>query len=365
MGERLRILFVTRKFPPSVGGMERLSYQLITHLRTRADVRAITWGRSQRLLPWFLFRALIQGLVQAREVDLLHAGDPLVAPVVWLLGRLYHLPTVVNVHGLDLTFNFPGYQALMPRLLRHFTRVVCISEATYAEALTRGLAPERCQIIHPGVDLPDQLPERSLSRAYIESRLEISLNQQQVWLTVGRLVARKGVVWFCEQVLPQLRDAADFVYLIVGDGPEAVRVRALIARPELTGRVFWLGRVSDAELHQLYTGADAFIMPNIPQPHDREGFGLVAIEAAMHQLPVIAARLEGIQDAVIEGKTGYLLSPAAAPAWADFLRRCLAEPQLLESLRSGAQAAVVERFGWDHMAQRYLALFHEALQERN
>jgi glycosyltransferase involved in cell wall biosynthesis len=364
MGERLRILFVTRKFPPSVGGMERLSYQLITHLRTRADVRAITWGCSQRLLPWFLFRALLQGLAQARDVDLLHAGDPLVAPVVWLLGRLYHLPTVVNVHGLDLTFNFTGYQAFMPWLLHHFTRVVCISEATYAEALARGLAPERCRIIHPGADLPDQLPDRSLSRAFIASRLDVPLNQKQVWLTVGRLVPRKGVVWFCEQVLPRLRDATDFVYLIVGDGPEAARVREMVARPDLAGRVFWLGRVSDAELHQLYTGADAFIMPNIPQPHDREGFGLVAIEAAMHHLPVIAARLEGIQDAVIEGKTGYLLPPAEALAWADFLRRCLAEPQRLESLRAGAQAAVVERFGWDRMAQRYLDLYREIVQER-
>jgi len=363
MGERLRILFVTRKFPPSVGGMERLSYQLITHLRTRADVRAITWGRSQRLLPWFLLRALIQGLVQARDVDLLHAGDPLVAPVVWLLGRLYHLPTVVNVHGLDLTFNFPGYQTFMPRVLRRFTRVVCISEATYVEALAHGLAPERCRIIHPGADLPDQLPDRSLSRAFIASCLGIPLNQQQVWLTVGRLVPRKGVVWFCEQVLPLLRDATDFVYLILGDGPEAAHVRALIAKPELVGRVFWFGRVGDAELHQFYAGADAFIMPNIPQPHDREGFGLVAIEAAMHHLPVIAARLEGIQDAVIEGVTGYLLPAKDAQAWADFLRHCLAEPQRLESLRSGAQAAVVERFGWEQIAQHYLTLFHEALQE--
>jgi len=360
----MRVLYITRKYPPAVGGMQRLSFQLVGHLKRYTEVRAITWGRSQWLLPWFLFRALMQGLVQAREVDLLHAGDPLVAPVVWLLGRLYHLPTVVNVHGLDLTFNFPGYQAFMPRLLRRFTRVVCISEATYAEALARGLAPERCRMIHPGADLPDQLPERSLARAYIASRLGISLNQQQVWLTVGRLVPRKGAVWFCEQVLPRLREATDFVYLIVGDGPEAARVRDRVARPDLAGRVFWLGRVSDAELHQLYAGADAFIMPNIPQPHDREGFGLVAVEAAMHHLPVIAARLEGIQDAVIEGKTGYLLPPAEAPAWADFLRHCLAEPQRLESLRADARAAVVERFGWDRMAQRYLDLYREIVQER-
>jgi len=363
MSERLRILFITRKFPPSVGGMERLSYQLITHLRAHVDMRAITWGRSQCLLPWFLLRALIQGLVQARDVNLIHAGDPLVAPVVLILSRLYRLPTVVNVHGLDLTFNFPGYQVLMPRLLCRFTRVVCISQTTYIEALARGIAPERCRIIHPGVNIPETLLPRAEARFLIELLLGTSLKGKQIWLTVGRLVARKGVAWFCEQVLPHLRETGGFIYLIAGDGPEASRLRAIVNALGLKGCVYLLGRVSDADLSVLYTGADAFIMPNIPQPHDLEGFGLVAVESAAYGLPVIAARLDGIQDAVIEGASGYLLPPQDARAWVAFLRRCLAEPQMLEELRSRAQDAVRERFSWDKILGHYLTLFHEVLTE--
>ena len=363
MSKHLRILFVTRKFPPSVGGMERLSYQLITHLRVYADVRAITWGRSQCLLPWFLLRALTQGLVQARAVDLIHAGDPLVAPVVLILSRLYRLPTVVNVHGLDLTFNFPGYQALMPWFLRRFTRVVCISQTTYSEALARGITPERCRIIHPGVNIPETVLPRAEARSLIEALLSISLKGKQIWLTVGRLVARKGVAWFCEQVLPHLREPGGFVYLIAGDGPEAPRLRALVNALGLKGCVYLLGRVSDADLSVLYTGADAFIMPNIPQPHNPEGFGLVAVESAAYSLPVIAARLDGIQDAVIEGASGYLLPPQDACAWAAFLRRCLAEPRMLEELRSRARDATRERFGWDKILGHYLTLFHEVITE--
>lgn len=360
---RLKILLISRKFPPSVGGMQRLSYQLVTHLRAYADVHAITWGGSQRWLPWFLLRALVQGWRLARDVDVLHAGDPLVAPVVALLAALHRKPSVVNVHGLDLTFNFPGYQALMRRLLRRFTRVVCISQMAYEEALRRGLAAERCRIIHPGLDLPIALPEREATRAAIAARFGVTLAGRQVWLTVGRLVPRKGVVWFCDEVLPRLRDSAGWLYLVAGEGPEERRLRAVIGTRGLAGRVILLGRVSDTELTQLYTAADAFIMPNIPQPHDREGFGLVAIESAAHGTPVIAARLEGVQDAVIEGESGYFLPAQDAEAWVTFLRQCVSCPHLLEDLRLRAQRVVVERFIWDKIIARYLEVFREAVNE--
>lgn len=361
----MRVLFVSRKYPPSIGGMQRLSYQFVANVGAQAEICAITWGGSQRWLPWFLLYALIQGWRQAHKVDVLHAGDPLVAPVVALLAACYRKPSVVNVHGLDLTFNFPGYQFLMPRLLRRFTRVVCISQMTYDEALRRGLAPERCRIIYPGLEIPAALPPRKAARTYIARRFGVAVEGQRIWLTVGRLVPRKGVVWFCDKVLPRLQDTTGWLYLVAGEGPEEQRLRAVIATRGLTKRVILLGRVRDADLSHLYAAADAFIMPNIPQPHDCEGFGLVAIEAAAHGTPVLAARLEGIQDAVIEGESGYFLPAQDAEAWVTFLRRCLTSPQMLEDLRPRAPQAVAERFGWDITVQRYLEVFREAMDEAN
>lgn len=359
----MRILFVTRKYPPSIGGMQRLSYQLVMRLSAYADVHAITWGGSQRWLPWFLLYALVKGHQLARNVDILHAGDPLVAPVVALLAACYRKPAVVNVHGLDLIFSFPGYQTLMPHLLRRFTRIVCISRAVYDQAVQRGLTPERCRVIYPGLDPPASLPPREAARAFVAMRWGVSLTGRQLWLTVGRLVPRKGIVWFCDKVLPGLRHTDDWVYLVAGEGPEEQRIREVIAAHGLSRRIVLLGRISDKELTQLYAGADAFIMPNIPQPHDCEGFGLVAIEAAAHGTPVLAARLEGIQEAVIEGKSGYLLPARDARAWITFLRRCLVQPSLLEELRSIAPLAVAERFSWEKIALRYIEVFQEAANE--
>ncbi len=363
MSRRLRILFITRKYPPSVGGMERLSYHFVEKIRKYAEIYVIAWRGSQIGLLWFLMYALVRGLYLARKVDVLHAGDPLVGPVVWFLGRLYRIPIVVNVHGLDLVFNFPAYRLLISWLLPRFHRVVCISHAVYSKALEIGLEPEQCRVIHPGIDVPQKILERDLARRYIEIWLKNPIGDRQIWLTVGRLVPRKGVAWFCEHVLPRLQDTDGFIYLIVGTGPDVQRIQKIIRRFNLMNRVYLLGFVDDKYLSWFYSGADAFIMPNIAQKYDMEGFGMVALEAAAYGLPVIAARVDGIQDAVIEGESGYLLVPGDAEVWVNFLRNCLAYPSLLEDLRSRAQSVVCSRFEWNKIIDSYLNMYCETINK--
>lgn len=357
----VKVLFITRKYPPSIGGMQRLSYEIVKNISKHVDMHVIAWGRSQVWLPIFLLYSLIQGLIKARHMDILYAGDPVVAPIIFLLARLYKKPSIVNVHGLDLIFHFPGYQMLIPRLLRQFTRVICISQATYLEAMKRGLLPEQCRIVYPGIDIPQNTLPKTEARSYLEAKLGLPLSKHQVWLTVGRLVPRKGVAWFCEKVLPELQATGGFIYLIAGDGPESPKVRRLIRELGLTDYVYLLGSVDDSLLPFLYSGADAFIMPNIPRPYDQEGFGLVAIESAAHGLPVIAARLEGIQDAVIEGVSGYLLPPQDVESWVSFLRQCLIDPQVLEKPRLSAREAISARFGWSKICKHYLEIFNEII----
>lgn len=94
----------------------------------------------------------------------------------------------------------------------------------------------------------------------------------------------------------------------------------------LQKRVHLLGYLPESQLKTVYAAADVFVMPNLPVSGDVEGFGLVALEAATYALPVVAAALEGIQDAVVPERTGYLLSAGDAERWERLLQICLPIP---------------------------------------
>jgi phosphatidylinositol alpha-1,6-mannosyltransferase len=362
----MKVLFVTRKFPPSVGGMQRLSYQLITQMGRRVEVSAITWGRSQKLLPFFLPYALVKSICVGRHgVDLVHIGDPVIAPIGWVMKGLFRVPVVVTVHGLDVTFSMGLYQWLIPRLLRNFDRLVCISSSTYKACVERDIPAQKCDVIQPGVTVPPIMLPRDAAREWLERELGRDLRDVGVLLTVGRLVPRKGVTWFVESVLPRVLAAGVQVcYVIVGSGPDERHVRSLATHPHVGGRVHVLGQVSDDDLTRIYAAADLFVMPNLPTPGDMEGFGLVALEAAAHALPVLAADLEGIRDAVVPEHTGRLLQPGNADLWANGVLELLNCPTSLQEMARKARVMVEERFTWTRMADAYEVLFCEVLREQ-
>lgn len=361
----MKVLFVTRKHPPSVGGMERLSAHLIDEMRGRVEVRAVVWGGSQRLLPVFVPYALARSVcIALGGVDLVHVGDPVLAPIGWVLRGLFGVPIAVTVHGLDVTFPFWLYQRVVPRLLRRFDRLICISESAFEESVRRGIDADRCRIIHPGVALPC-VTDRPNARRWLGQRVDRDLQDVAVLLTVGRLVPRKGVAWFAEWVLPRLlAEGLRVCYVVVGTGSDEGRVRSLAADPRTAGGVRVLGKVPEDDLGRIYAAADLFVMPNLPVPGDMEGFGLVALEAAAHGLPALAADLEGVRDAVVAEKTGRLVRPGDVEAWVRGVSELLRAPDSLARTAELARVTVRERFTWGHMADAYKATFQELVEEQ-
>jgi len=354
----MRVLFLTRKHPPSVGGMQRVSYHLITEMKPRAEVIAVTWGGSQVFLPLFLPYALVKSVVVGRDVDLVHAGDAVMASVGWILGKLLNAPVVVTVHGLDITLPFKPYQWFIPRLLRDLDHVVCVSNSTLKACERRRIPPEKCTVIHNGVSVPAVTASQESARRQLSQILQRDIHGERVLLTVGRLVRRKGVHWFTERVLPRVLAAdPDVRYVVVGSGPMASDIRSVASHPSVSGKVHLLGRVSDHDLDHLYAAADLFIMPNLPVPGDMEGFGLVALEAAAHGLPVLAADLEGIRDAVIPEQTGWLLEPGEIDSWVSRVLEALDDPDSLRRMGQLGPATARQRFAWKNMVDAYEDLF--------
>jgi len=329
----MKILFITRKYPPQVGGMESYSRDFVRAMGENVIVLAL--HKKQWHLWWWLPYALIRGLWLARKVESVHLGDGVLAGLGVIIKFVTRKPVTVTVHGLDLTFNKFGYRRYCQWSLPRLSGIVAVSPAT-------------AQLVQQLYHLPATVISNGITVA--DWPLNTELGKNRCLLFVGRLVERKGCGWFIEQVLPKLPD----VHLhIVGDGPDRQRYEQLVQTLQLSDRVRWHGQVSNSELSVHYCAAQALIMPNIIVPNNVEGFGVVALEAAACGLPVIAANLQGMQSAVIDGKTGFLVKSADTAGWIKVVEYILTTPLSAESVR----LTVDQQFSWQHIIEQYKDFF--------
>lgn len=332
------LLFVSRKYPPSTGGMQEFAQGLYEALPQPKELLAL--GGSQAWLPLFLARALSSARRRRGRIARVHLADGLLLHLGPLFSRLADAPVSATVHGLDLTWTAPGYQALVRRSLARFPgRLVAVSSYTADQVEQRG--GRRPVVITNGVDV-SRFAEVPRAREPAVTRAGLGLPATgPLLLSVGRLVRRKGLAWFIEEVLPLL--PGDTVLAIAGSGPASEELAALAH-----ARVHLLGRVPDATVDALLSCADLFIMPNIPVPGDPEGYGIAPAEAATAGLPVLVSGLEGLQDMAAD--LGLpTVAPGDAGAWVAAVRRALDHPDDYRATRPART--------WDRVARDYAGFF--------
>ena len=346
-----RVLFLTRKYPPMIGGLETLSYNLTTGYTGPKTIVAL--GRLQRHLVWFLPYTSLRVLLTGYKYDLVHVGDPMLS----LAGRIAHSvwrkKVVMCVHGLDLVYGSRLYQAYL-RAFIYADTYVAISAATRRLAEARGLYP--VTIITIGV-----ANEFFKVQRYADADPEVAAARKgrMVLLTTGRLIPRKGVAWFVTNVLPQ----RDVLYVVVGGGRDHDRIKQAAADAGVTDKLLLIWQPDQERLYKLFAAADVFVMPNIPIPNDVEGFGIVGIEAAASGLPVVASRLEGIPDAVVDGESGVLVEPANADAYVAAIEKLQTDPEARVAFGEKARRYVRTRNDWREVVGAYARLFRDLCGE--
>jgi glycosyltransferase involved in cell wall biosynthesis len=341
----VNLLFITRKYPPSVGGMEKVSYDLSNELSKKIPTTIISWGGSQKWLFYFLPKAFFQSLffIPSKKITNIHLADGLLAPLGLALKIITRRKVTVTVHGLDITYKNKLYQAIIPYCLSKLDKVVCISSATQAECINRGIPANKCTVIPWGV-YPNEFKIKATRKA-LEKIAGMELKNKKVLITVGRLVKRKGVSWFVENVMPKL--GSNYIFLVAGDGPERPDIQNVIKAQNLQDRVKLLGKVSDLDKKILYNTADVFVMPNIKVEGDIEGFGIVALEAISTGLPVLASDIVGIKEIIIEGSTGRLFE-------LENIKHAMKILQQMENIKRGTVRKIIyETFSWLEITDKY------------
>lgn len=361
-----KILFISRKWPPAVGGMETYSLELVAGLNLLADVRIFALpgrpdGRAPGLAGYslFLLKAIAFCTVRARAYDRVIFGDLVLFPAAVVHRLLYRrAKRLVIVYGLDLVYHrrsglLPALYSGFFRLFRAsqpcFDTIVAISTHTRRIALDNGLG--NVVVINPSLPEAKSKPPAEGEVQTPESWSNASTTKRILYF--GRLVPRKGALWFATHVMPLIGDRASF--FVVGDSSQTDYKNALGRCP----KTFCLGRLGSDVLSAMIRTADAVVMPNIPTPEnvDVEGFGLAAIETSSMGGRLLASRMDGITDAVIDGTTGHLVEPGNPQAWISALVELFeAEPGGNLPSRESVASATREHFSRIAQARSFVRL---------
>jgi phosphatidylinositol alpha-1,6-mannosyltransferase len=343
-----RFLFITRNYPPKVGGLEAYSYNLIQEFEKHHIVFKIVLTRSNIHLFWFFPYSLLAALffTWRHGIGYIHLCDGVLSPLGILLKAFSGAHLSISIHGLDITYRNSFYQLMIPWCVARLDKIICVSHATLQECRRRRVPIHRCTVIPNGIH-PDEIyrpNSKNDLRNKLEKRIGASLQDKTILVSVGRLVKRKGVAWFVSQVMPGLDTS--YCYLVAGNGPEYKRVTELITSLELDRHVFLLGAVSEEERNLIFNTADILIMPNITVAGDVEGFGIVALEAGSCGLPVIATNMQGLRDSVLDDKTGVLVAEKDAVGFLSAIKG-------IDLKRTEIRSIVNATFSWSRVYQRY------------
>ncbi|MGA0060139.1 MAG: glycosyltransferase [Planctomycetota bacterium] len=320
--------------PPDSAAAERASAMglRVEAIRMRSDLDLGAVGRLRRAM-----RRTGAQLVH------MHTGRS-----TWLGGlaaRPLGVPTV-STRRMDR----PVRRNLRNRLIygRLVDRAVGIAPAVSRLLREGGVAADKILTIWSAVD-PTRIAPSS-DRAVIRNELGVR-DTDILLLTTATLVRRKGIDVLL-QALAQLDER--FQLAVAGEGPEQSPLAAEAGRLGVAARVRWLGRVT--AVGDLLHAADIGVLPS-----RAEGLGIAALEAMTAGLPIVASRVGGLAEAVVDGETGLLVPAEDSGALAAALARVGDDPELRTQLGTAGRARIEEAFLPARMVEGYDALYRQLL----
>ncbi|HUQ85826.1 MAG TPA: glycosyltransferase [Candidatus Limnocylindrales bacterium] len=176
-------------------------------------------------------------------------------------------------------------------------------------------------------------------------------------LYLGRLKNYKNIDIAIKAFTKVVAEFSNAKFTIVGSGESYVKLNSLVKKLKLEKNIIFLGRVSEEEKARQLSQSWAVV-----QPSQMEGWGITVIEANANGTPVIASRVSGLVDSVIDGQTGILVEPKHIDHFAHAIKNIFGDKALRKTLSENA-FEWAKNFNWDTSASNFQKLIHGLIQE--
>ena len=292
------------------------------------------------------------------NLDVLHMHYAIPhATAAFLAREIYkptrYLPFVTTLHGTDITL-VGSRASFLP------TTRFSIEQSDAVTAISQYLAEETKQIF--GYDQAEVIPNFINAVDYqrrenAELRAALAPRGERLLMHVSNFRPVKRIT-DCVKAFAALRTRSSLPARLVmcGDGPERERAVTLAHELGVADDVVFVGSVPN--IADYLSVADLLLLPS-----ESESFGLSALEAMACEVPVIATRVGGLPEVVLEGETGHLVAVGATEAMADLAAALLSDQPRLRTMGRQSRKWAVERYNTDRIIPQYEALYERVVHQ--
>lgn len=277
-----------------------------------------------------------------------------------LLGALSgQHPYLISAWGSDI-FSFPKSSFLNRNLLKWILSradQLCSTSHIMAQEMMHYIpANQALEIIPFGVDV-----ERFSPRSELESGLESPSKKQVTYGVAKYLYEIYGLDLLLRAfAIVSERHPGQVRLRLAGEGPEQGKLQRLASELQIEGELDWVGSLKNDQVADFYRSLDIVVIPS-----RQESFGVTAVEGAACGLPVIASRVGGLPEVVVERETGLLVPAEDVAALAEAMERLLLAPEERKRLGVAGRAFVLERYDWEKNVTQMERVYARLLNRRS
>jgi len=309
----------------------------------------------------------IDELCDAFRPDVLQAHSPVLnaLPALWI-GRKRRLPVIYEVRALwedaavdhgkttEESVRYRTSRALENFALRRADHITTICEGLRAEILSRGIASDRVTVIPNAVD-GNELRVETMNDPVL--RAQFGLEGKMVLGFAGSFYAYEGLDLLIDAIAMLAPRNPKLRVLLVGDGPQARNLKAMVTERGLQSRVFFTGSVPHGDVRRYYGLIDVLIYPRHRMRLTEIVTPLKPLEAMAYGRIFLASDVGGHRELVRDGETGFLFPAGDAMALAHAVEKILAEPALWPRVREQARRFVEKERTWSRSVARYADVY--------
>jgi len=392
----MNILIISQVFPPKRGGVQTAAYNTAKFLSkfghnvvvvtskwakerrkfhqmdnflvyrfksyNPPEIQGITQISSLRFNPIMLFK--LQKIIKKHNIQLIHAQGRLF-PISWLTTIMnkiiFKRPMFINVQG-RLEVGVSGkIENIFDKIItkhiyqKYLRKIICVSNSLKKRMVDLKIKEEKLIVIPNGVDISEfsRMPNAEYFSRYLNGKKDC-----KKVVFVGRLDVQKGVEYLIKAIPTVIKSYDNVHFFILGNGNLDQMLKKLTRNLNILDFVTFLNMIPLEEMCEFYSSADIFCLPSI-----HEGFPLSIAEALSIGLVIVASATEGIPEAIIENKNGFLATPRNVSQLSQQLIKALTlNDEKIKEIRNNNTYLARNKYSWENIIKKIIETYRENIK---